>query len=236
MIQITKSIILFSLITTLFACSKKPQDIPKYAISKVIKTDSVTTVNVHIANRMTAGQLVLIAGKLRKDSAQILNLKICYLLPGNADITTGDNSFYASAKYIKDNEVTAADTVKDDEGKLVRLKIFGLSAAKAKVLLSMQPKEIAGKTILGKFIDDYNHTLIIPFNNSPDKKDELYVVEVDSSAKVVSATVPMKIMEGSTIKWQVTQHGDYMTIKDSILAQYAADGLGLPFNSIKSGI
>ncbi|WP_428328807.1 hypothetical protein [Mucilaginibacter sp.] len=231
-----KNISVCLLAVCLYACKKPAQNVPHYTVSKVIKTDTLTTLNVHISNRMTGPQLVLIAGKLKSDSTAIQNLEIHYLLPGNADITAGDNSYYASLRYLKDADVKATDTLKDENDKVVRLKIFGISQTSASHLLSLQPKETAGKNIMGRFIDDYNHTVIIPFKDPLDKKDELYVIELDSAAKVVSATVPLKVVDGATTKWQVTQHGDYLTLKDSVLAQYAVDGLGMPFNSIKSGI
>ena len=230
-----KNIIVVCLLMSLFAC-KKPQDVPHYTVSKVFKTDTFTTVNVHVANRMTQAQLLLIAGKLKKDSAQIQNLKISFLLPGNAETSAGENSYYASVKFVNKNQVASYDTLKDDEGNVVRLKIFGLSETQAKHLLSLQPKEIVNKNVMGRFIDDYNHTVIIPFDDPLDEKKEVYVIELDSASKVVSATIPVKVKEGNIEKWLVTQHGDYMTLKDSILTQYAADGLGVPFNSIKSGI
>ncbi|MEO6850486.1 MAG: hypothetical protein ABI203_12180 [Mucilaginibacter sp.] len=234
--RLVKSLFVSVLAITLFSCSKKPQNIPHYIISKVYKTDTLTTVNVHIDSRVTAGELILIAGKLKSDSSKIQNLAIHYLLAGNTDLSAGDNSYYASARYIKDNEAIPSDSLKDDGGNIVRLKIFGLSHERASKLLSLQPKEITGKTVLGRFVDDYNHTLIIPFTDPADKKNELYIIEIDSAAKVVSATVPQKIIENGTEKWLVTQHGDYMILKNNVLAQYPADGLGIPFNSIKSGM
>ncbi len=185
---------------------------------------------------MNSGQLVLIAGKLKTDSAQIKSLEIHYLLPGNAETSAGDNSYYASARYVKDNEIKPTDTIKDDNGNAVRMKIFGLSSKKAKLLLTLQPKEIVAKNVLGRFIDDYNHTVIIPFNDPFDKKDDLYIIEFDSTATAVSKTVPQKVVEGGVEKWLVPQNGDYITLKNNVLTQYAADGLGEPFNSIKSGI
>lgn len=230
-----KRIITGCLLLSFFAC-KKPQDIPHYTVSKVFKTDTATTVNVHINTRMTTQQLVLIAGKLKKDSTQIQNLHISFLLPGNTETSAGENSYYASAKFVNKNQVASYDTLKDDDGNVVRLKIFGLNQTQAKHLLSLQPKEIANKNVMGRFIDDYNHTVIIPFDDPLDEKKEVYVIELDSASKVVSATIPVKVKEGNVEKWLVTQHGDYMTLKDSVLTQYAADGLGVPFNSIKSGI
>jgi hypothetical protein len=236
MIKFIKNIIAICLIMSFLACSKNAGNIPNYSVSKVFKTDSVTMLNVHIGIRITARQLLLIANKLKNDSTQIKDLEIHYLLPGNTETSAGDNSYYASARFIRDNEVKSTDTLKDDDGNIVRVKIFGLNEAQAKHLLTLQTKEIAGKDVLGRFIDDYNHTVIIPFKDPSDKKNNLYIVELDSAAKVVSATMPLKINDGGIEKWMVTQHGDYITLKDSILTQYAADGLGIPFNSIKSGI
>ncbi len=223
------------LLTSVFAC-KKPQDIPHYTVSKIFKTDTATTVNVHIASRMTRQQLVLIAGKVKKDSSQIQNLRISFLLPGNSETSAGDNSYYASAKFIDAAKVASYDTLKDGDGNVLRLKVFGLSQTQAKHLLSLQPKEIANKNVMGRFIDDYNHTVIIPFDDPLDEKKEVYIIELDSAAKVVSATIPVKVKDAGIEKWLVTQHGDYMILKDSVLTQFGADGLGLPFNSIKSGI
>jgi hypothetical protein len=233
--KLTSYIIVICLAVSFFSCGKKTQNIPQYSVSKEFKTDTVTTVNVHINDRITAGQLLLIAGKLKADSAKIQNLEIHYLLPGNTETSAGDNSYYASARFVRDNEIKSTDTLKDENGNVIRLKIFGLNEAKVKHLLTMNPKEIVGKNVMGKFIDDYNHTVILPFKDPLDTKDNLYIIELDSTAKVVSATVPVKMNDGGIEKWMVTQHGDYLTLKDSILTQYAADGLGVPFNSIKSG-
>ncbi len=230
------SLIIISFVLAFFACHKKPQNIPHYTVSEVFKSDTFTTVDVRIDNRISAGQLLLIAGKLKADSTKIQNLVIHYLLPGNADLSAGENSYYASARYVRDNEVKSTDTLKDDNGNVVRIKIFGLSQAKVSNLLSLQPKEIAGKNVLGRFIDDYNHTVIIPFNDLQDKKNNLYVIEIDSTAKVVSATMPLKVEQDGKVKWLVTQNGDYITLKNNVLSQFAADGLGVPFNSIRSGM
>ena len=191
---------------------------------------------LRINSRMTYMQLVAIAGKVKADSAKLSNLEVHYLLPGNTDFSSGDNSYYASAKYLKENQLKTTDTTQDVNGNTVRIKIYGITAEKAKELLALKPKEIAGKDVAGKFIDDYNHTVIIPFRDVLDEKHGLYVIEIDSTAKVVSATMPLKVNENGTEKWLVTQNGDYITLKDSVLSQFSAEGLGLPFNSIKSGI
>ena len=236
MIKSLKYIILVCLVVTFFACEKKSQAIPHYSVSKVFKVDSLTTMNVHINSRLTTPQLVLIAGKLKSDSVRIKNLEIHYLLPGNADISLGSNSYYASANFVKESDVKSDDTLKDNNGNVLRLKIFGLSSEKAWHLLTLQPKEITGKKVLGRFIDDYNHTVIIPFNDPLDKKNNLYIIEIDSTAKVVSATMPLKASDGGVEKWLVTPNGDYITLKNGVLTQYPVDGLGVPFNGIKSGI
>jgi len=232
---LAKSVLPICLITIFFAC-KKPQDVPHYTVSKIFKTDTATTVNVHIANRMTQAQLILIAGKVKKDSAQLQNLHISFLLPGNTETSAGEHSYYASAKFVNANQVASFDTLKDEDGNAVRLKIFGLNQEKAKHLLALKPDEIIAKNVLGRFIDDYNHTVIIPFNDPHDPKKEIYIIELDSTANVVSKTIPQVVKDGNIDKWIVTQHGDYMTLKDSVLTQFGADGLGMPFNSIKAGI
>jgi hypothetical protein len=230
-----KGIIAIGLLMSTVAC-KKPQEVPHYTVSKVITTDTLTTVNVHIAGRIKSSDLVLIAGKVKKDSAKLQNLKISFLLPGNTEISAGENSYYASAKFVNANQVASFDTLKDDDGNVVRLKIFGLSQPQVKRLLSLKPKELIGKNVLGRFVDDYNHTLIIPFEDPTDKKREVYIIEIDSTAKVLSGTIPKLVTDGGIEKWLVTEHGDYMTLKDSVLTQFAGDGLGIPFNSLKSGI
>jgi hypothetical protein len=217
------------------SCSKKQQNVPHYTISKIFKTDTLTTVDVHIANRLPAAQLILIAAKIKTDSVNITNLAIHYLLPGNTDVSAGDHSFYAAIRYLKDSEVKQTDSIKDDNGNAVRLTVFGLDSAKAQALIALQPDVIVGKNVLGKFVDDYAKTLIIPFKDPTDKKDELFVIELNAMGNIVSSTVPQKDAEDGVEKWLVDKNGDYITIKDSVLAQYPSNGLGLPFNSIKSG-
>ena len=224
------------MLNSLSACGKKQEPVPEYAISKVFKTDTLTTIDVHIPHRMTAAQLVLIAGKVKTDSTNLNNLAIHYLLPGNTDLSAGEHSFYASLRYLSDADIKQTDSLKDENGKSVRFQIFGLDSVQTRALLDLQPDVLTGKTIIGKFIDDYDRTLIIPFKDPTDKKDELFVIELNAMGNIVSSTVPQKKVEDGIEKWMVDKNGDYITIKDSVLAQYSADGLGVPFNSIKSGI
>lgn len=218
------------------SCSKKQQKVPHYTISKIFKTDTLTTIDVRISNRLSIAQLVSIAGKIKTDSAKITNLAIHYLLPGNTDVNAGDHSFYAAIRYLKDNEVKPADSIKDADGNAVRLTRFGLDSAKAQGLLALQPDVVTGKQVLGKFVDDYAGTLIIPFKDPADKNDELFVIELNAMGNIISSTVPKKNVEDGVTKWYVDKNGDYITIKDSVLSQYPSNGLGLPFNSIRSGI
>lgn len=192
------TLLIFCLAITAFACSKH-KDIPHYTVSKVIKTDTVTTVNVHIASRINRGELLLIAGKVKEDSSQLKNLKVSFLLPGNSEISAGENSYYASARFIEAGKAALTDTVKDYNGNYLHLNIFGINKEQAKRLLDMKPQEISGKNVLGKFVDDYNHTVIIPFSDPTDPKKEVYIIELDSTATVVSKTIPQVVKEGSPL-------------------------------------
>ena len=224
------------LLTGAASCKMNRGPVPPYNISKIFSTDTLTTVNAHIQSRLNDAELVAIAGKIKADSNKLKNLEVHFLLPGNTDINAGEHSYYAQSRFIKESDVKPTDTLKDAGGNVLRLRIWGLSKAKAGKLLAISPKETKGKQIIGKYIDDYSHTVIIPFKDADPAKQELYIIEADSSQKIVSATIAIKIKDTGTQKWQVTQNGDYITLKDSVLSQFAADGLGLPFNSIKSGI
>jgi len=236
MLNFVRNVGVYCLFLAALSCGKRQLPIPNYSVSKTYKTDTATTVNVRINNRITYMQLVAIAGKIKADSAKLSNLEVHYLLPGNAEFSAGDNSYYASAKFLKEGQVKSTDTTQDVNGNAVRIKLYGMSSENAKKLLTLQPHEVVNKEVLGRFIDDYTHTLIIPFKDPLDDKHNLYVIELDSTAKVVSATMPLKVTEGKLDKYLVTQNGDYITIKDSVLSQFSTEGLGLPFNSIKSGI
>ena len=226
----------YCLTIVMFSCHRSLSRIQSFVISKVLVTDTLTTVNAHIQSRLNNADLIAIAGKIKADSSKLKDLEIHFLLPGNTDINAGEHSYYALARFIKESDIKPTDTVKDEKGNVLRLRVWGLSKEKAQKLLAINPKETSRKHIMGRYVDDYSHTVIIPFKDPDPAKQELYIIEADSSKKVVSATIAIKIKEPGTQKWQVTQNGDYITIKDSVLSQFAADGLGLPFNSIKSGI
>src|SRR5258708_37204619 len=104
-----RNAILCVCLMAIFGCNNKAKNIRYFTISKIFKTDTLTTVNVHINKRMQSSDLLLIPGKLKTDSAKIQNLAIHYLLPGNTDVSAGDNSYFASARFVKDNEVKPAD-------------------------------------------------------------------------------------------------------------------------------
>lgn len=218
----------------IFGCAKK--DVPKYSISRVVKSDTASLLTVNISNRLNETQLLSIASQIKSDSSKLPNLQLCYLLTGHKDKNTSDNNFYAIAKYPNTDRVTMQDTLKDADGNVVRLKITGISAQIAKHLLELNPKEITGKNIVGRFIDDNNQTVIVPFYEPNDPKKELYVMELDTAGKVVSATVPMIVTKDGMERYLVSHRGDYITLKDSILTQYSIDDAGLPYNSIKAGL
>jgi hypothetical protein len=231
--NITSYLLLF-IVFTVVSCKKK--DVPNYTISKVNKSDTASQVIVHIGTRLTEAQLLNIAGKIKSDSSALPNLQLCYMLPGHSDKNTGLNNFYAIVKYPSAELATMQDTLKDSEGNVVRLKLTGVSAAMAKKLIGLHPAELKAQTFLGHFVDDNNHTVIIPFHDINTPKKELYILELDTTGKVVSATIPTVVKQDGVEKWMVTDRGDYMILKDSILSQYSIDDMGLPYNSIKSGL
>ena len=216
-------------------CAKK-REVSHYTISKLVKSDTASKLIVNINKRLSQTELLSIAAKIKEDSAALTNLQLCYLLPGHNDKNTGDNNFYAIAKYPNKDKSTTQDTLKDVDGNAVRLQITGLSEQIAKQLLGLNPKEIVGKSVLGRFVDDSNQTIIIPFTDTNDPKKELYIIELDAAGNVVSKTIPLRDNRDGIEKLLVTHRGDYITIKDSVLTQYSIDDLGLPYNSIKSGI
>ncbi|WP_184545246.1 hypothetical protein [Mucilaginibacter sp. FT3.2] len=216
------------------ACTKK--NIPHYTIARVTKSDTASKVIVNIGSRLSETELLSIAGKIKADSATLTNLQVYYLLTGHNEKSTGPNNFYATAKYPSAQLATMQDTLKDNDGNVVRLKITGLSAQVAKKFITLIPKEISGQKILGHFIDDNNATLIIPFIDVVDPQKELHLLELDTAGKVVSATIPTVVNKDGIQQLMVTQRGDYITLKDSILTQYSIDDMGLPYNSIKSGL
>jgi hypothetical protein len=230
----TPYILLCLIILSAFSCTKK--DVPHYTISRVTKSDTASKVIVNINGRLTEAQLISIAGKIKADSSALPNLQLCYLLPGHSDKNTGVNNFYAIAKYPNAQIATMQDTLKDADGNIVRLKIIGVSAQTAKKLIGFHPKELKDQNFFGHFIDDNNHTVIIPFRDLTDPKKEYYILELDTTGKVVSATIPTVINKDGVEKWMVTDRGDYITLKDSILTQYSIDDMGLPYNSIKSNM
>lgn len=217
-----------------FGCAKR--EVPHYTISRLVKSDTASRLTVNINKRLTEIELLSIAAKIKADSAALPNLQLGYLLPGHNDKNTAENNFYAIAKYPNKDKSTMQDTLKDADGNMVRLHIIGLPEHVAKQLLGLNPKEIAGKNVLGRFVDDSNQTVIIPFIDNNDPKKELYIIELDAEGKVVSATVPMRDNKDGVEKLLVTHRGDYITLKDSVLTQYSIDDLGLPYNSIKAGI
>lgn len=217
-----------------FGCTKK--NVPHYTISRVTKSDTATRLTVKIDDRLKWTELLSITSQIKADSAKLSNLQLNFLLPGHNDKSTGANTFYAVARYPQGDKVTMQDTTKDADGNTVRLNILGLSPEKAKYLLDLNPADLDGKNIIGRFIDDNNHTVIVPFTDMAGGKKETYIIELDTTGTVVSRTIPLMDNRDGIEKLHVSQAGDYITIKDSVLTQYAAHDMGLPYNSMKAGI
>lgn len=206
-----------------------------YTILKIVKEGTTNKFNVEIFSRLNREQLLAISGKIKSDSSKYTNVQLDYLLPGNNDKNSGGNTIYASAIYPEPGKVTLKDTAKDGDNNLLTLQILGLNAQKAKHLLGLNPPEPVGKTILGKFVDDNTQTVSI-FYTDIKEPDQTFILEMDTAGKVVSAVVPQSIKQNGIEKLVVSQGGDYVTIKDSILTMYSSTDPANPFRSIKEGL
>jgi hypothetical protein len=217
----------------LAGCSDKPTS--PYTILKVFKNDGVTRFDVQITGRLNKQELVAIASKIKKDSSQYNNLQLDYTLPGNSYKNLGGIIVYATAAYHDQLKMTIADTVKDIHDNLLSFEFVGFTAPQAKHLLSFKPADMDGKTILGKFIDDNTKTVSILYKDSNDE-DQIYILELDTLGKVVSATEPLEVTHNGVQKLVITQKGDYCILKDGVLTMYSSDDPETPYRSIKEGL
>lgn len=225
--------LLLIVIVALAACnSNKPT--PPFNVLKVAKTKEGAIMDVQLQARLTRQQLLDIAGNLRNDSSQYAALQIDFLLPGSNYENLGGVNVYAEANYQKPGIVTAKDTVRDYDNKILGFEFIGFTPETAKHLLSLEPTDMAGKTVLGKFIDDATQTMSIIYNDKKD--DQHYILELDVDGKVVSAVQPMTIIHDGVQKMVVTAKGDFMTLKDSTLSMYSIDQPDKPFRTLKKGI
>ena len=222
----------FLFLLALAACNSEKPTVP-YTILKVVKVDDVTKMDVSIPGRLTKQQMLDISAKIKKDSAQYENLQLDYLLPNNSYNNLGGVITYATAAYRPVAKATAADTIRDYNDKILSFEYKGIDPAKAQKLLSIEPAEMVGKALLGKFIDDDLKTLSLIYT---DTKDEKYILELDTAGQVVSAVIPKVIKHNGIDKMVITEHGDYMTLKDSILTMYSSDNPEKPYRTLKRGL
>lgn len=225
--------VLFALLVVSSACSSNKPTEP-YSIANVAKTKEGAKMDVQLKARLSRQQMLDIAGNIRNDSSHYDALELQFLLPGNSYKNTGGVIVYALAGYPKPGIVTAKDTLRDYDNKILNFQFVGFTPEAAQHLLSFNPSEMVGKPILGKFIDDAAGTISIIYD---DKKDgQYYIIELDADGNVVSKIQPMAITHNGIQKLIVSQRGDYMTVKDSILTMYSIDDPERPFRSVKAGI
>ncbi len=222
----------FLFLLALAACNSERPTVP-YTILKVVKVDDLTKMDVSIPGRLTKEQMLDISAKIKKDSTQYENLQLDYLLPNNNYTNLGGVMVYATAAYRPVAKATPADTIRDYNNKILSFEYKGIDPEKAQKLLSIEPAEMAGKALLGKFIDDDLQTISLIYT---DTKDEKYILELDAAGQVVSAVMPKIINHNGIDKMVVTEHGDYMTLKDSILTMYGNNEPEKPYRTLKMGL
>ncbi len=224
--------LLILLLVVLSACHSKPKT-PFTILRSVKAANGITTIDVQVNNRVSKQEMVAIAAYIKSDSSQYKNLQINYLLPGNSYKNTGGITIYATAAYH--NIMAAADTVKDTDNNLLSFEFVGFTPEKAKQLLAFKPDSMPGKRIMGKFIDDNTKTISIIYEDKRDD-DQIHILELDTLGKVVSAIVPMEVTYKGVQKLVVSQKGDYLVLKDSVLTMYSSDDFEKPYRSIKEGL
>jgi len=218
-LNMKKFLILFLVVLT--ACHANRPTEP-FKILKVVNDKAGAKIDVQVNIRLSKQQLIAIAAKIKGDSSQYNNLQFDYLLPGNSYKNTGGVSVYATAIYHDKAAITPADTVKDADDNQLNFEFIGFTSVQAKKLLAFDHAEMATKAILGKFIDDGTKTISIIYQDRKET-NQVYILELDTLGKVVSATAPMAVTTNGIRKFVVSQQGDYMTLKDSILTLYSSD-------------
>ncbi|HTH81974.1 MAG TPA: hypothetical protein VL490_03510 [Mucilaginibacter sp.] len=225
--------ILIICLVVLTACNSKPTT--PFQILKSVKSNGGAKMDVLVKSRITKQQMIAIAATIKSDSSQYNALQIDYLLPGSSYKNAGGVTVYATITYHNKAALTGTDTVEDADKNLLSFQFVGFTPEKAKHLLSIEPEIMGGKTALGKFIDDNTQTITIIYEDKS-AQDPTHILELDSTGKVISAIVPMEITDKGVKKMVVSQQGDYMTLKDSVLTLYSSEDLQKPYRSIKQGI
>ena len=224
---------LFIIILAFYGCSDKPT--APFVISKSIKLMGVRQLDVMIYARLSKQQMVAIASKIKKDSSQYENLQIDYLLPGNDYKNLGGVTAYATAAYHDAKKVTATDTVMDLHDNRLKFDFIGFTPDEAKKLLALNPKEMETKAVLGKFIDDNTKTISIIYREGKEEL-QVYILELDITGKIVSATQPLEVTHNGIQKLVISPKGDYCTLDDGTLTLYSSDDLDKPYRTLKAGI
>lgn len=224
--------LMFLFLVALAGCNTDRPTVP-YTILKVVKVADLTKMDISIPGRLTKQQLLDISAKVKKDSAQYENLQLDYILPNNNYTNTGGVIVYATAAYRPVAKATVADSIRDYNDKILSFEYMGIDPSKAQKLLSIEPAEMVGKALLGKFIDDDLKTVSLIYT---DKDDQKYILELDTMGQVVSAVMPKVINHNGIDKMVITEHGDYMTLKDSILTMYSSEAPDKPYRTLKKDL
>ncbi len=226
--------ILILLLAALAGChSEKPT--VAFTISKVTKADGgVTKMDILIPGRLEKQQMLDIAAKVKRDSAQYENLQLDYILPGNNYKNSGGIIVYATAAYHPKGKVFPQDTVRDYNNELLSFDFKGISRKQAGKLLGIEPAEMAGKTLLGRFIDDNLLTMIMVYEDKAD--NQKYILELDTAGKIIAPIIPKEVNHNGINKMVITEQGDYMTLQDSILTMYSGQDPDKPYRTLKKGI
>ncbi|HEY9533186.1 MAG TPA: hypothetical protein VIQ77_01555 [Mucilaginibacter sp.] len=227
-----KKILLLCLVV-LTACNSKPKT--PFKILKSVKIKDGAKLDVQVNSRISKQEMVDIAAYLKNDSSQYNNLQVDFILPGNSYENKGGIVVYATAAYHDKSIVSPADTVSDKDKNFLSFEFMGFTPEKARQLLALDPKELAGKHLIGKFIDDDTKTISL-IAEDKHENNQLYILELDSSGTVVSAIAPMAVTVKGIKKMVVSQQGDYMVLKDSILTMYSSTDYDKPFRSIKQNL
>ncbi len=221
------------LLVALAACNSNKPTAP-YKIVKVETKDGATWMDVAVDSRLDKQQLLDISAKIKEDSTQYADLQMNYILPGYNYDNLGGVSVYATSRYRPAAKYTEADTIRDDSNNLLSFEFVGIAPDKAKKLLAIEIPDMKDKTLLGRFIDDNLLTVTLIYN---DKKDnQKYILELDTAGNVVSPVVPKVINHNGIDKMIVTQQGDYMTLKDSVLTMYSSQSPETPYRTLREGM
>ena len=208
------------LLVALAGCHSDKPTVP-FTILKVVKADGgVTKMDILIPGRLERQQMLDIAAKVKRDSSQYDNLKLDYLLPGNSYKNSGGVIVYATAAYYND--------------KLLSFDFKGITRLQAGKLLAVEPTEMVGKTLLGRFIDDDLKTMTMVYEDKAD--NQKYILELDTTGKIIAPIIPKEVNQNGVNKLVITEQGDYMTLKDSILTMYSGLNPATPYRTLKKGI